>query len=153
MDVKTSHDQQSHGHTTQHDHPSLPRHRCSGHTDQATAVRNQRTCLPQLGSKYMVLMCPIKQIQLVHTEGLKCPMPQPCLYPNSSLIDVIPTQDRVTSPDMQYSLQVHLTSAPPHSIRALCTPKRRDIPTSRKHAQVHMLCTDTEGEEESSPRT
>lgn len=33
------------------------------------------------------------------------------LYPNSSLIDVILTQDRVTYPHMQYSLQVHLAPA------------------------------------------
>lgn len=33
------------------------------------------------------------------------------LYPNSTLIDVIPTQERVIYPDMQYSLQVHLTAA------------------------------------------
>lgn len=28
----------------------------------------------------MVLMCPIEQIQLVHTRGLKGPMPQPYGY-------------------------------------------------------------------------
>lgn len=74
------------------------------------------------------------------------------LYPNSSLIDVILTQDRVTYPHMQYSLQVHLVpaKAPPHSTRALCTPRPGDIPTRRKHAKVHILCTDMEGEEETS---
>lgn len=81
------------------------------------------------------------------------------LYPNSTLTDVIPAWDRFIYPDMQYSLQVHLCAAwaelkaPPHSIRALCMVPPGDKPTSRKQAQVHMICTDTERRRETSPRT
>lgn len=48
-----------------------------------------------------------------------------------------------------------LAKGPPHhtqseSLAHTHTPPPGDVPTSRKHAQVYMFCTDMEGEEETS---
>lgn len=72
-----------------------------------------------MSSTTHVLVCGIRVLHIADTVGPyrrtershASAMFVLLLYPNSTLIDVIPTQDRVIYPDMQYSLQVHLTTA------------------------------------------